>query len=368
MDALSALPFHRRSLLALAIAASITAACGGSDDDDSDDESDRADDAMLMPDDQMQAVLDALVALGAQPIDTLTVDEARTQPTPADAVRAVLTAQGASTDPEPVGSVEDRVIDLPDGSQTTVRIYTPATPVAAPLPSLLYIHGGGWVIATLDTYDASARALCNAAGAIVVSVEYRKAPEVPFPGAHEDTWGAWQWLLDNAEGLGGDAVRIAVVGESAGGNMAASIARRARDEDVQEPVHQVLVYPVVDADVTSPSERQNANAAPLNTASLTWFYERYLPNPSDRTDPRFALREADLAGLASATVITADIDPLRSEGRAYAEALDDAGVNVRWINYRGVTHEFFGMTAVVDKAREAVAAAAADLTAAFARV
>jgi acetyl esterase len=354
--------YLRRNLLALSLAlgTSMYGAC--SDDDDDLDEAARADDPMPAPDPQMKAVLNALARLGAKPIHTLTVEQARSQPTPADAVRDVLAQQGRSAAAEPVGNVEDRTVVLGNGTTTTLRVYTPAG--AGLFPVLLYIHGGGWVIATIDTYDASARALCNAAGAIVVSAEYRKAPEVAFPGAHEDTWAAWQWLLGNAAALNGAASKIAVVGESAGGNMAASIARRARDAQLQPPVHQVLIYPVVDADVTSPSEQQNRDAAPLDTASLVWIYDKYRPDPAD---PRFALRAASFAGLASATVITADIDPLRSEGRAYADALGAAGVPVRWANFEGVTHEFFGMGAVVDKARDAVALAATDLKAAFAR-
>ena len=240
----------------------------------------------------------------------------------------------------------------------------------APGPAMLYIHGGGWVTGTLDSHDASARALCNEVPAIVVSVDYRKAPEAPFPAAHEDTWAAWQWTLANAVALGGMARRVAVAGEGAGANMAASIALRARDAaTVQDPVHQLLVHPVVDADLDAPSERQNAAARPLDTASLAWFFDRYLPDTASRVDPRFALRRnADLRNLPSATVITADIDPLRSEGRAYAEALDNLGGWVHWINVDGVTHDFFGMASVVDAARRAVVSAAQDLRGAFARV
>lgn len=315
---------------------------------------------------QMKAVLDELAAIGARPINTLTVEQARTQPTPADAVRSVLAKRGASTAPEPVASVVDVTIPGP-GGPLAARIYTPAA--TGPLPVALYIHGGGWVIATIDTYDASARALANAAGAIVVSIEYRKAPEAKFPAAHDDTFAAWQWLLANAAGFGGDPARAAVVGESAGGNMAASIAVRARDDGTPPPVHQVLVYPVTDVVPDKPSLIQNRDAAPLNTASLAWFYEKYLGSVSDAANPRFAvLRTPELRGVAPATVITADIDPLRSEGREYAERLGAAGVPVSYVNYPGVTHEFFGMGAVLDEARAAVAKAATDLKASFAQV
>lgn len=347
--------------LALACAAAL-GACGGDGGDD--DEASRADDPMPTPTAQMKAVLDELAALGAKPVSTLSVDQARTQPTPADAVRSVLTKQGRSTAPEPVGSVENRTITGPAGP-IAIRIYKPAG--AGPFPVILYIHGGGWVIATIDTYDASARALTNAAGAIVVSTEYRKGPESRFPAAHDDTYTAWQWVIANAQAIGGLPKQLAVVGESAGGNMAASIAIRARDAGIKQPVQQVLVYPVTNYAFDSPSQQQNRNAMPLGTADLMWFYERYLATPADGNNPLFSVLRANVAGVAPATVITADIDPLRSEGRFYADRLKDAGVSVDYMNYAGVTHEFFGMGAVVDEAKAAVTRAAADLKAAFAR-
>lgn len=347
-------------LSALCVALS---ACGGSDGDNS--EAARANEPMPTPNAQMQAVLTELAALGAKPLDTLTVQQARSQATPADAVKAVLVKQGKSTAPEAVGSVQDRSIAGPAGS-IPVRIYKPAG--VGPFPVVLYIHGGGWVIANIDTYDASARAITNAAGAIVVSTHYRQAPENKFPAAHDDTYAAWQWAVANAVSIGGIARQVAVVGESAGGNMAAAIALRARDAGGQAPVHQVLVYPVTNYAYDTPSQQQNRNAAPLNTAALPWFYDKYLATPADGASPLFSvLRAPSLAGLPSATVITADIDPLRSEGRAYAERLGDSGVSVDYANYGGVTHEFFGMGAVVDEARAATMRVATNLKAAFAR-
>ena len=215
------------------------------------------------PDQQMQQVLNELQALGAKPLHTLTVEEARKGPTPADAVRQVLQKQGKSTEPTPVAHIADGAIPGPAGP-IPARIYWPEgmTQASPPMPVVLYIHGGGWVIADLDTYDSSPRALANAAKAIVVSTHYRQAPEHKFPAAHEDTWTAYQWVLKNAPRFGGDPQRIAVAGESAGGNMAASIALRARDEKVQPPVHQLLIYPVVDAVVGSAaSERENSQAS-----------------------------------------------------------------------------------------------------------
>ena len=338
-------------------------ACGGGDDGN--DETARTNEPMPTPNPQMQAVLDELAALGAKPIATLTVAQARTQPSPADAVKSLLVKQGKSTAPEPVGSTEDRLIAGPGGA-IPIRIYKPAG--NGPFPVALYIHGGGWVIATIDTYDSSARALTNAAGAIIVSTHYRQAPEFKFPAAHDDAYASYKWTLANAASLGGIAKQIAIVGESAGGNMAAAITLRARDDGIQQPVHQVLVYPVTNYAFDSPSQQQNRNASPLNTAALAWFYERYLPSPADGANPQFSvLRAPTLVGLPTATVITADIDPLRSEGRAYAERLASAGVAVDYVNYPGVTHEFFGMGAVLAEARAAVARAAADLKMSFSK-
>ncbi|MCY7313480.1 MAG: alpha/beta hydrolase [Pseudoxanthomonas sp.] len=318
---------------------------------------------MAQPDAQMQAVLDQLSKLGAKPLETLTPDQARTQASPADAVKAVLAAQGRPTSPEAVASVKDSTFRGPAG-QVPIRIYTPAG--SGPMPVVLYIHGGGWVIADLDTYDASPRALANLSKAIVVSTHYRQAPENKFPAAHEDTLAAYKWLLANAAKLGGDPKRIAVVGESAGGNMAAYIALAARDEKLQAPLAQVLIYPVAGNDTTTPSYLENAHAAPLSKPAMEWFIKHTFESPQATTDPRINLVDRpDLAGVAPATVILAQIDPLRSEGQAYADALQKAGVAVSVKQYDGVTHEFFGMAPVQDKAKQAQEFAASRLREAF---
>lgn len=316
------------------------------------------------PDPQMQAVLDQLEALGGKPIESLSAEEARKQPTPADAVKALLKKQGKSIAPEPVGNVSNRSIPGPGGS-IPIRIYTPKG--SGPSPVVLYIHGGGWVIADLDVYDASPRALANASGAVVVSTHYRQAPEHKFPAAHDDTYAAYRWVLANAASIQGDPKRVAVAGESAGGNMAAAIAIRARDDRVQAPVHQVLIYPVATTNLNTPSKKANAQAKPLNTAMLGWFGEKYLPTPADGEKPTFSILKANLRNLPPATVISAQIDPLLSETRDYADRLKAAGVPVDYKNYDGVTHEFFGMGAVVDKAKQAVAQAGGNLKKAFAR-
>jgi acetyl esterase len=322
------------------------------------------------PDAQMQAVLNQLGQLGGKPIETLTPEQARRQPTPADAVAALLKSLGKDPGPEAVANVENRTIPGPAG-KIPIRIYTPiaAAPAAdpGPRPVILYIHGGGWVLANLDTYDSSARALANAANAIVVSTHYRQGPEAKFPAAHEDTLAAYKWVLDNAGAFGGNAKQVAVVGESAGGNMAANIAIAAREQKLQMPVHQVLVYPVAGADMGTESYQEHADAKPLSKPMMEWFARHYLDDMSQMRDPRIALvQQQNLANLPPATVILAEIDPLRSEGRQYGEALQKAGVPTVVEQYNGVTHEFFGMGAVLDKAREAQQLVGQRLRAAFA--
>lgn len=311
---------------------------------------------------EMQAVLDQLAALNGKPIEHLTAKEARQQPSPADAVRELLRLRGQSGAPEPVARVVDSFFPGP-GGEITLRIYTPAG--RGPFPVILYIHGGGWVIANLDTYDSSPRALANAARAVVVSTHYRLAPEHPFPAAHEDTYACYLWILANAASFDGDPRRVAIVGESAGGNMAAAISLRAREQQVSLPCHQVLIYPVAGADMETPSFRENANAKPLNRAMMEWFARHEFPESDDTKDPRFDLLHADLRGLPEATVILAEIDPLRSGGELLIARLREAGVKVDDRVYTGVTHEFFGMGAVLAEGRDATQLAASNIVRAF---
>lgn len=307
---------------------------------------------------ESQAVLDQLAALGAKPLETLSPAQARSQPSPADAVKALLKKQGKSAAPEPVGTV----VDTTAGS-TAVRIYTPKG--SGPFPLVLYVHGGGWVIATLDTYDASARAITNAAQAVVVSTHYRQAPEHKFPASHDDVYAAYKWALSNAKSINADPARVAVVGESAGGNMAFHVSIRARDEKVSMPAAQVLVYPVASGDMQSASYREHANAKPLSAAGMAWFFTHTLASEAQRQDPRITLTNGNLKGLPPTTIITADLDVLRSEGQQLAEALKASGVDVVSRNFAGVPHEFFGMAAVVPQAREAIALAGTRLKAAL---
>ncbi len=314
------------------------------------------------PDPQMKAVLDELGALHGKPIPQLSAKEARKQPTPADAVKMLLKKQGKSTDPEPVGSVQNTTVPGPAGP-IPVRIYTPAG--EGPFPVIFYIHGGGWVIATMDTYDASPRAMVNLTNAMVVSVEYRKAPEHRFPAAHEDCYAALQYVMKNAGKMKGDPKRVAVMGESAGGNMASAICMMARDRKGMMPIYEVLVYPVANSNLNTRSYQINANAKPLNKPMMAWFLRNTVKSAADTKNPYLVILKGNVKGLPAATVITDEIDPLMSEGKAYADKLKQAGVAVRYRNYTGVTHEFFGMGAVVDKAKDAEMFAADGLKSAF---
>ncbi len=318
-------------------------------------------------DPQMQEVLDALAALNPLPLEGVIPRQARELPSVADAVLGALAARGQPPAVESVEQIEHRLVPGGTGSEgTLVRIYTPAS-ATGPFPVLVYFHGGGWVIANLNVYDASARALANATNAIVVSVAYRQAPENPFPAAPDDAYAAYQWAVANAASFNGDPNRVAVGGESAGGNLAAVTALLAHQRGIAPPVHQLLVYPVTDFVGDYPSYQEHFNARPLSTPALQWFGRYYLRTDADRQDPRASpLLAPDLHGLPSATVILADIDPLRDQGAAYATALRQAGVPTMLKLYRGVTHEFFGTGAIVDQAKDAVVVAAAGLRASFA--
>ncbi len=316
-------------------------------------------------DPQMRAVLEELHSLDPRPIETLTVDIARQQPTMADAVRKLQADRHLSTAPEPVGGISSATIPGPAGD-IPVRIYTPIAANGA-LPTLIYFHGGGWVIGTLDAYDASCRALTNLANCQVIAVDYRQAPEHKFPGPTEDAYAAVQYIMGHADQFHADAKHIAVGGESAGGNIASVVCMMARDRSGFMPAAQLLVYPVTDDNFDTDSYRQNANAVPLDRDEMKWFFDKYLTSPGEGNNSYIAILRGDVSKLPPATVITADIDPLRSEGQAYADKLRSAGVPVKSMNYDGVTHEFFGLGAVVDTARRAERFAASGLDAAFAQ-
>jgi acetyl esterase len=262
-----------------------------------------------------------------------------------------------------VHAVEDREIPGPAGS-LRVRVYRPSP--EAPLPILVWFHGGGWVTGSLETHDNLCRLLCDDAQVIVVSVDYRLAPETKFPGAAEDCVAAWKWVNDHVAELGGEPHRIALGGDSAGGNLAAVVALVARDEGLPIPALQLLVYPVTDHEFDSRSMVDNAEGYFLRTAAMRWFFDQYAGTPADVANWRMSpLRAPDLARLPAAVVITAEYDPLRDQGEAYAQRLRDAGVPVRALRADGLFHGFFGMHAFLPPARDAWDVAIGELHAAL---
>lgn len=314
------------------------------------------------PDSDMKKVLTELQGKGGKPIETLTAVEARKQPTPADAVKSIMSAGEQKNSQEGFAKVEDKNIQGAQG-EISARFYTPEG--KTPMPVIVYYHGGGWVIADKNVYDGSARALAKQAKAIVVSVDYREAPEHKFPAAHEDAFAAYKWVLANAKSFNGDPAKIAVAGESAGGNLALNVAIRARDEKIAPPHHILVVYPVAGSDMNTASYEKNKDAKPLNKPMMAWFMKNYLNSMDEAKDPRINLVAADLKGLPETTIITAEIDPLQSEGQALVAKMKAAGVKVNYKNYEGVTHEFFGMAPVVGDAKDAQGFAAGELRKSF---
>ncbi|MDR4307055.1 alpha/beta hydrolase [Chelatococcus sambhunathii] len=312
----------------------------------------------------MARVLEELRALGAQPIEDCTPEEARRQPSPADAVSSLMAKYGIS---DPDYDIPTRDASYESGGEPLgLRIYRPANG-GDPRPIVVYYPGGGWVLSNLDDYDSSARAIAARTGAVVVAVETRRAPEHKFPAAHDDAIAAYAHVLKNAEAFGGTPDVAAVVGESAGGNLAINVAIAARDHDMQPPVHLALIYPIAGVDTTTPSFRINEFARPVNKAIIEWIFGHALMSPSEKEDPRLdVVGRADLAGLPPTTLLTAEIDPLRSEGLELGNRLRAAGVDVNGVDFEGVSHGFFGMGAIVRHARTAQEIVGRDLAAAFA--
>ncbi len=324
--------------------------------------------APAQPDAQMQAVLDAQRQLGFKPVPTLSVEEARKDPTVGMGEKEVLANAHKSIEPMAVGDISNIVYQTEGGTEVKARIYRPAEAGQDEvLPVIVYWHGGGWVIGSLDAYDATPRELANGAHAVVVSCDYRESPENKFPAAHTDALYCYQFVTQNTDKFGGDPTRIAVAGESAGGNMASEVAIEARNRGMPQPVYQLLIYPVAGGGFDQPSYKTYGNQQPLDTPTVKWMLNNYVRTPADANDPRLAIvNQPDLSGLPPATVITAEIDPLNSEGRAYARKLMAAGVPVNYRNFTGVTHEFFSLGMTVEKAKEAEDMATADLKTAFA--
>jgi acetyl esterase len=311
---------------------------------------------------EMQAVIEKLQSYGDQPIETLGVGQARKNHTPANAVNDLLRANHI---PAPVYNVDTSGQDIPAAwGKVHLRIYTPKSG-KAPFPVIVYYHGGGFVIAGINTYDASANILADKVGAIVISVGYRLAPQFKFPYAHNDAFLAYVWALKNAVSIKGDSTKIAVAGESAGGNLAINTARRALEKGVRLPVAVLAIYPIAGSDMKTASYVKYADALPLNRPMMAWFLKKYLNKPIDTKDPQIDLVSANLKGLPPTTIITAGIDPLQSEGLKLVEKLKADGVTVDSRNYDGVTHEFFGMGVIVPQAKDAELYAASQLKKAF---
>ena len=251
-----------------------------------------------------------------------------------------------------VAAVEDRRIPGPAG-EIPVRIYRPEG--KAPFPVLVYFHGGGWVIGGIETHDGSCRELANRIGCVVISVDYRLAPESRYPAAAEDCFAATKWVAEHAGELGVDPKRMGIGGDSAGGNLTAAVALMVRDRRGPALRHQLLIYPVTDADFTRQSYRENAEGYLLTTKAMEWFWDHYVPDRAQRQEGYASpLRAKDLAGLPPAFVITAEYDPLRDEGEAYAKRLQAAGVPTQLKRYDGAIHGFFAMGLLAQVARDAV--------------
>ena len=306
-------------------------------------------------DPQAAALLEELDSGVSPPASTLSVATGR----------ALLDELFGVDEPEPVGSTTDLEIAGPDGP-VPIRIYLPVG--EGPSPVLVFLHGGGWVRGSLDAYDGLCRRLTNGADCVVVSVGYRRAPEHPFPAGLEDCYAATEWAAENAADIEGDPDRVAVGGDSAGGNLSAAVALAARDRDGPDLTHQLLVYPAVNP----PSVRwfdaydENGEGYLLEMEGIEWYLERYTPERAHVGNAyAFPLRARDLSGLPPATVLTAGFDPLRDEGVAYAERLEEAGVDVEHLHHDAQIHGFLSLYEHIDEGREAIDDVAARLQAAF---
>jgi acetyl esterase len=290
-------------------------------------------------DPHVQTILDLLAAAEGPPLRELGPEEARAR------YRTFTVELRDPTTMADVGEVTDITVDGGDGPRPA-RLYRPADADAGSLPTLAFFHGGGFILGDLDTHEAQARRLCRELGALVVSVDYRLAPEHPAPAAFEDCLAATGWLAHHAESLGGDPARLIVGGDSAGGNLAATVAQACRDGRGPDLAAQLLIYPVTD--MTDPdgkvhrSRHENGEGYFLTQEEMRWFEESYLGD-RDPEDPVHSPLYGELAGLPPAVVVTAEFDPLRDEGEAYARAMRAAGVPVEQYRFDGLIHGFFDM-------------------------
>lgn len=306
-------------------------------------------------DPQLQTWYDRRAAEGVRPLYTMTLEEAR-------AADLASIRAGAGT-PERVHEVHDLTVPGP-GGPLPVRVYRPSS--ESGLPVLVYFFGGGWTLGSLDTGDALCRDLTNSVGCLTVAVGYRLAPEHRFPAAPRDCFAGVRWAAEHADRFGGDVSRLAVAGDSAGGNLAAAVTLMARDAGGPPILTQLLVYPNTDYLADTPSRRENTDPLLFNNKSVQWYWDNYLTTPDDGTHPLASpLRAPDHSNLPPALVISAEYDPLRDEGESYAERLRESGVPAEVTRYAGMAHGFFTMSGTLDAARRAVEQATAHLRGVF---
>ena len=307
---------------------------------------------------QSADALEKAAAMGFPPVTDVTPEEAR------DIARIGRSAIEAEV--EPVGSVEDSYFPGPK-SEIPIRIYRPDDDEGHPL--VMLFHGGGWVIGDLDAEDTTARGTCSRVNAVVVSVDYRLAPETRFPGAVEDCYEATKWAVENSDSLGIDGSRVATTGTSAGGNLSGAVSMMARDLNGPAISHQVLFCPVIDFDFNRQSYIECAEGYGLTREAMIWYWNQYTGTGEDRSNPYAALIKAsDLSGLPDATIIAAQYDPLVDEAVAYGDALKAAGVDTLSVVYDGMTHGFNNRTGVIDAAKEAMDQSAERILSSFAKV
>jgi acetyl esterase len=307
-------------------------------------------------DPQVQAMRAQRMRENVPPLYTLSVEQAR------QADLASIRAGAGS--PEPVAQITDRHIPGPAGD-LPIRLYQPEG--EGPFPALIYFFGGGWTLGTIDTSDGICRSLCNAVPCMVISIGYRLAPEHKFPAAVQDCYAATLWIATHAREINADASRLAIGGDSAGGNLTAAVTLLARDQGGPPLICQLLVYPSTDYLSDTPSLYENVDPFFFNKRSVAWYWGHYLPTPEDGKHPLASpLQAEDLRGLPPALVMTAEYDPIRDQGEQYAERLKQAGVPVELTRYEGMIHGFFAMAGTLDGGKQAIAQAADRLGKAFA--
>jgi acetyl esterase len=308
---------------------------------------------------ECQAFIDQLMPPGTPAINEL--------PMLVPEIRQMVVAMSAAFAGPPTTGVrvEDRRVPGPVGD-IPVRVYTPAG--AGPHAGVVYLHGGGWVLGTLDAYDVVCAPLARDVPCVVVSVDYRLAPEHRFPAAADDCYAAVRYVAEHAAEFGIDPARLAVGGDSAGGNLTAVVTQMAREKGGPRLAFQLLVYPATDAAMDTPSYRENGQGYFLTADLMAWFWNHYVPDAATRANPRVSpLRAGDWRGLPPALVITAEYDPLRDEGEAYAARLKAAGVPVTLTRYAGMIHGFFGFPGAIARGKDAIAEAARALRMTLAR-